>query len=315
MRLMSVIEPYVTFKQSMGMSFRSEAYILRAFGRIQGDIDIDQVSPLAVLAFINGKGPVTRTWFHKHTALQAFYRFAASRGYCKRSPLPSTKPQKPPLHVPYVYTQDEIRRLLQATDLLIDRKRTLPQSTLLLLLLVLYGTGLRLGEALSLTCGDVDLQQDLLSVRESKFYKTRLVPIGGQLHEQLERYQSRRRRLPLPEGTDSAYFSTIHGQPIGKRCLHLNFRRLCELTGIKRTDATHRQPCLHDMRHTFAVHRLTAWYRMGADVQRLLPYLSTYLGHIRVSSTQVYLTMTPDLLQEANKRFERYALAEVSHVE
>lgn len=315
MRLISVIEQYVNFKQSMGMSFRSEAYILRAFGRGQGDVDIDQISPLTALAFINGKGPVTRTWFHNHSALHGFYRFAVSRGYCKGSPLPSTKPQKPPQHVPYVYTQDELRRLLQATDLLIDRKRTLPRSTLRLVLLVLYGTGLRLGEAISLTCRDVDLQQDLLSVRESKFYKSRLVPIGNQLHEQFERYQSQRRCLPLPEGTGSAYFSTTQGEPIGKRCLHLNFRRLCELTGIKRTDATHRQPCLHDMRHTFAVHRLTAWYRMGADVQRLLPYLSTYLGHIRISSTQVYLTMTPDLLQEANKRFERYALSEVSHVE
>lgn len=315
MKLVRVVQQYVNLKQSMGMTFRSEADILRAFGRAQGNIDIVQVSPKSVLSFINGTGPVTRTWYSKCCALRVFYRFAMSRGFVKKSPLPSIQPRKPPQYIPYIYTREELHRLLESTELLIDRRRSLPQSTLRLVLLFLYGTGLRLGEALSLTCRDVDLSQNLLTVRDSKFYKSRLVPIGDQLHDQLERYESRRRGLPFPEGRDSAYFTTSQGWPIDKRCIQLNFRRLCELTKIKRDDYSRRQPCLHDLRHTFAVHRLTAWYRMGADVQRLLPYLSTYLGHIRIASTQLYLSMTQDLLQEANKRFERYALSEVSHVE
>ncbi len=314
MKLTQVIRKYVRFKQSMGMSFQAEAYMLRAFGRTQGNIEIIEVAPKSVLAFLYGRGPVTRTWHHKFTALRMFYRFAVSRGYVGASPLPSTRPKETRLHVPYIYTRDELHRLLETTSLLKDRRRSLPQTTLRLLLLFLYGTGLRLGEALSLTCRDVDLPRSLLTIRCSKFYKSRLVPIGIQLHTQLENYLSRRLQLPLPKGEDSTYFVTKQGLPIGKRCVLFNFRRLCKLTRIQRNDQTSRQPCLHDLRHSFAVHRLTSWYRAGSDVQRLLPHLSTYLGHINIVSTQRYLSMTQELLKEANNRFERYALSEVSHV-
>ena len=93
----------------------------------------------------------------------------------------------------------------------------------------------------------------------------------------------------------------------GHRCKGC-FRRLCEQAGIRRIRRRRRyQPRLHDLRHTFAVHRLTSWYRQGADVQKLLPSLSVYLGHAHLSATQVYLSMTPELLEEANARFERYA--------
>ena len=91
------------------------------------------------------------------------------------------------------------------------------------------------------------------------------------------------------------------------------FQRLRQKAGICRHDGARYQPRLHDIRHTSAVHHLTAWYRDGADVQRLLPQLATYLGHIQLASTQRYLTMTPELLEHANRRFEHYALAEDDH--
>ena len=93
--------------------------------------------------------------------------------------------------------------------------------------------------------------------------------------------------------------------------LQATFKRLRDHTGIHRTDGGRYQPRLHDLRHSFAVHRLISWYQQGANVQQLLPNLSVYLGHVNVASTQVYLTMTPELLQEANARFERYARKEV----
>jgi integrase len=91
------------------------------------------------------------------------------------------------------------------------------------------------------------------------------------------------------------------------------FRRICEKAGICRTDGARYQPRLHDLRHTFAVHRLTAWYKQGADVQKWLPVLSVYLGHHYLAATSVYLTMTPALLHQANLRFENYALKEKFH--
>lgn len=93
------------------------------------------------------------------------------------------------------------------------------------------------------------------------------------------------------------------------------FCRLRESAGVHRHDGARYQPRLHDLRHGFAVHRLVSWYRQGADVQRLLPQLATYLGHVHVAATQRYLTMTPELLHEASLRFERYAMAGGNHDE
>src|ERR1700676_3356939 len=92
--------------------------------------------------------------------------------------------------------------------------------------------------------------------------------------------------------------------------LQHNYRALCDRIGISRTDGARFQPRIHDLRHTFAVHRLISWYRQGADVQRMLPLLSVYLGHVHIRTTQVYLSMTPELLEEAGNRFEQYATNE-----
>ena len=97
------------------------------------------------------------------------------------------------------------------------------------------------------------------------------------------------------------------GARVRRQTAETCFRRVREQAGIRRADGASYQPRLHDLRHTFAVHRLTSWYRQGADVQKLLPQLSVYLGHAHLVSTQVYLSMTPELLAEASGRFERYA--------
>jgi integrase/recombinase XerD len=103
------------------------------------------------------------------------------------------------------------------------------------------------------------------------------------------------------------------GGRVNQYTLENCFRRVREKAGIRRDDGARYQPRLHDLRHTFAVHRLTSWYRQGADVQKLLPQLSVYLGHVHLAATQVYLSMTPELLAEANARFERYAGKEGKH--
>jgi integrase/recombinase XerD len=168
---------------------------------------------------------------------------------------------------------------------------------------VYYGAGLRLYEAINLTCADVDLDRSLLMIRNTKFGKTRLVPMGPQLSQALVLYdRSRPRKRPA----EAPFFATVKGVPVKKRTLDGNFRGACDRAGIRRTD-TNAQPRIHDLRHTFAVHRLISWYQQGADVQRLLHHLSVYLGHVHLRNTQVYLSMTPELLREASQRFERYA--------
>ena len=113
--------------------------------------------------------------------------------------------------------------------------------------------------------------------------------------------------------TTHPFFVTKLGARIPIRLLQRAFRRLRAQAGVRREGGARCQPRLHDLRHAAAVHRLTAWYREGKDVQRLLPLLSTYLGHVDIASTQLYLTMTPELLHEASKRFAKYVFGEVSH--
>jgi integrase/recombinase XerD len=181
------------------------------------------------------------------------------------------------------------------------------------LLLLLYGTGMRIGEALSLTVQDVDLAERLLTIHDTKFFKTRLVPIGPRLARVLTDYLARRRQLPLPAGEASAFFATRTGIHLKHQVVNKLFSRLREGAEIRREPTARYQPRLHDIRHTAAVHRVIAWYRAGVDVQQLLPQLATYLGHVDLRSTQRYLSMTPELRHEASLRFEGYAQPEVHH--
>ena len=172
----------------------------------------------------------------------------------------------------------------------------------------LLGTGLRIGEALSLTMADVEISKCLLTIRNTKFFKTRWVPIGPQLTDELISYAEKRRQIPRPAQNRSAFFPTKRGDKLALSTIERIFRLLCENADIHRIDGGRFQPRLHDIRHTFALNRLISWYREGADVQRLLPFLSTYLGHIDVAATRRYLAMTPELLHEASLRFEQYAI-------
>jgi site-specific recombinase XerD len=309
MRLAQLTAEYVTFKQSLGMRFRTESVSLKAFCRAMGDIDITQVSPQAVTDYLAGTRPITAFWHRKFEALIGFYRYATTRGHISVSPLPVIVPNRPTPFKPYVYTYDEYRSLLEMTHVLDTSQRCRIQAvTFRTLLLLLYSTGLRISEALSLTLTDVDLGAGLLTIRNTKFFKTRWVPIGPQLSAVLVAYANIRRRLPRPARNASAFLSTSRGAALTRSTVERIFRILCERADIRRTDGGRYQPRLHDIRHTFALNRLISWYREGADVQRLLPCLSTYLGHVDVTATQRYLTMTPDLLHEASLRFERYAL-------
>ena len=305
MMLSVLADQYVTYKQSMGMRFRTEARTLRSFCRAMGDIAVAEITANRVQAYIAGAGPVTRFWHRKHEVLRGFYRFAMARGYAASSPLPKIIP-KPPQFVPYIFSQEELQRLLDATACCESPRSKLRPYTLRMLLLLLYGAGLRISEALSLTLANVDLPAGLLTIRESKFYKTRLVPMSPALTSALGVYVAQRAK-EHPTKPDTALFLTRAATPVVRHTAENIFSRLRVRAGVLRHDGSRYQPRLHDLRHAFAVHRLVSWYRQGADVQRLLPQLATYLGHVHIAATQRYLTMTPELLHEAGKRFERYA--------
>jgi integrase/recombinase XerD len=309
MTLADAIATYVNLKQSMGMRFRNEDLILKALHRRVGEVDLDDVTPDAVAAFLAGRGPITATWLNKHRVLRRFYDHWITRGRIIRSPVPTAVPRVAQTFVPHVYSNDELRRLLAAVDENQARRGCqISAHTFRLLLLLLYGAGLRISEALDLTREDVDVHAGLVLIRESKFYKSRELPLGPTLVQHLVEYADRARRRARAQA--KPFFTTIRGTNVSPAMARLNFAGLRQRAGVHGRPGALSAPRLHDLRHSFAVNRLIAWYREGADVQRLLPQLSTYLGHRRIASTQRYLTMIPDLLEEASLRFEIYTRSE-----
>ena len=310
MILQDAIDRYVAWRQAHGTTFGTGAWLLHYFSKhVGGNIDCDSVADADVLSFLTGTGPLTRYRANKYSALAGFYRYAISRGYAARSPLPASddEPRKARSAPPYVYSHGELQRLFGSIDISRQRPVQLDADTLRALLLLLYGAGLRFGEAQRLTLDDADLADAVLTIRHTKFYKTRLVPVGPQLVDALRSYATKRVGRPLPHGGASTLLANLDGTPLVKGTVNYAFARLLKAAGIRRDKDDGRQsPFFHSLRHTAAVHRLESWYRQGADVQRLLPVLSTWLGHAHLDGTQVYLSMTPELLHEASARFDSY---------
>ena len=311
MKLKELITQYAAFRKSMGADFESAESLLNTFCRCMGvEIDVREIRAEQVTMFLAGAGPVNRYWRRKYDTLRGLYRYATSRGFVDHVPLPATVPKMPECFVPYIYNADELQRLINPSSPEQIGFRKLQPHTLRAVLLLLYGAGLRIGEAVALTVQDVDLGAAVITIRDTKFHKTRLVPVGLKLNQAMAQYVAERNAAGHSQTADSPFFVLRRGASLSVHIVRTAFIRLREYAGVGRADGARYQPRLHDMRHSFAVRRLTSWYEQGADVQKLLPQLATYLGHVSISATQVYLTMTPDLLHAASVCFERYAFQE-----
>lgn len=314
MNINDLVTQYVAFRRTLGERCQTNENILRSFCRAVGpQTRVKAVRLKQVTTFLAGTGPLTRAWHARYFALKGFFRFATSRGHISHIPLPTEVPKRPPTLIPYIYSRSEIRRLLDAISSYRPHPSHMEAPTLRAILLIVYGAGLRRGEVLALSAADVDLSNSLLTIRNAKFSKSRLVPISRDLTKALTDYARWRAAAHPLANEASTFFLNARGEPIHRCTLENAFTRLRKHAGVLRDDGGRYQPRLHDLRHTFAVHRLTTWYRQGADVQRLVHHLSVYLGHAHLVDTQVYLTMTPELLQQAGTFFERYARQEDRH--
>jgi len=293
MKLATCIENYVNYRRSMDVCFHGEQVRLRAFSKAMGNIDITRVTPNAVRQYLDGKGPITTNWLVKYYTLTGFYRFAISRDCVTQSPLPITKPRPPAKFVPYIFSIDDMRALLRAADERHEEQWLIRPYTVRTLLLLLYGTGLRISEVLALNVDDVDLGHRILTIRQTKFYKSRLVPIGTDLHGLLMRYQQKH-HCHSEQAPDQPFLADRNGCRILRQTAELVYKRIREYVGLKRPPGFKFHPRLHDLRATFAVNRIVSWYRQGENVQRLLPHLATYLGHRSIRETQKYLNLTSE---------------------
>jgi integrase len=204
---------------------------------------------------------------------------------------------------PHIYSDEEISALLRATGALVptDGLRAFTYSTLFGLL---ASTGLRISEALRLARTDVDLQNGVLRIAETKFYKSRLVPLHATTTAALRRYQEQRDRL-CPSAQAGTFFVSDSGAALKQNAVWHTFVVLRRRLGWENRPQR-RRPRIHDLRHTMACQRLRAWYEDGTDINQALPLLSTYLGHVNVTNTYWYLSAVPDLMSLASARFERH---------
>lgn len=247
-------------------------------------------------------------------------RLAIVRAFAVWHQATEPRTQVPPLGIlparrrrpaPYIYSDSEIARLIAAAGDLYSR-RGLRAATFKTMVGLLTATGLRPGEVLKLDIDDVDLVAGILTVRESKFAKTRLVPVDNSTCRALSTYSRLRDRI-LPDRDTPAFFVADRGvaRRVSRCAAERTFAGLGKTVDLRpaRYRRSGRGPRLQDLRHSFATRRLIAWYRAGLDVERLMLQLSTYLGHGSVAATYWYIQAVPELLQLATERMEAAAHA------
>jgi len=308
MKIHQLIDQYVRYRRSLGEKFKTNETCLKAFCSAVGqETHIRTITERMTHRFLYGQSTtVTTGWFVKHTALLGLYQYAVARNYITAIPLPKTLPKRPPGLIPYIYSQQELKLLFDGALTYQKNKSHIQPFVIRIFLILTYTLGLRVHETLSITLGDMDMDNQVITIQQSKFYKSRLVPFNQQVKKLLKRYLQWRKDRQQPQHAEACLFMNQHGKPLNGYSVRDIFQRIRVNTGIKRTDGAYFQPRLHDLRHTFAVNRLLSWYRENGDVQQLLPILSVYMGHKYLAHTSVYLSMTDDLLREANNRFEKY---------
>lgn len=223
-------------------------------------------------------------------------------------PESSRTPSSQASFVAYIYTEDEVRALLTAAARLTPLG-ALRGPTYQTLLGLLYTTGIRIGEAMSLNLSDFHRDDALLYIEEGKFHKSRWLPLSSTTGAALSCYTDRRRHTQ-PNTADAPLFLNQRGRRLQHCTVNQCWHDLLRKCGI--TCQAHNGPRLHDLRHSFAVHRLLAWYQDGRDINARLAWLATYMGHVDIRSTQVYLQPTIELLEQVNGRFHRHYLQYVT---
>jgi integrase/recombinase XerD len=303
----SIIADYIRHSRSLGKRFAAEQWILSAFCRSVGNASLRDIRPAMIARFVNREGTCDETIRKKYRVLAGFFRYAVTRRRLRVSPMPSCERKLGAAsYTPYIYSEAELKRLLAAVPTATNLRSDIDADTLRMFVLLLYGAGLRRGEARRLKVEDIDLPRSQLHIRGTKFFKTRIVPLSTSLSTVLKAFVAKHCSRHSRDGGD-VLFCKRDGTPLTDSAIGAAFRRLRTLAGIKREGSARNQPRLHDLRHSAAVHRVTSWYRSGADLNDLLPKLATYLGHKDLSGTQRYLTMTEELLAEASRRFEAFA--------
>ncbi len=316
---MSSSKPKLSFKSSLAPLMEQFVQEKRAIGY---KYEVGAVALMHLDRFLADQAPedgglsrsTVRKWLakdpHEHprtqqtrfSAARQFAEFLCRHGYPAYIPDASLWAKGGTSYQPRIFTHAEVRQLLQEADRMAPsagsplRHLVMPEVFRLL-----YGCGFRIGEVLKLRIDDVDLNQGVLTVREGKFRKDRLVPPALPLVERLRSYDAAVSAVTGARPGDAFFFPSVHGGPYRIGTIYVAFRRLLFGCGIPH-GGKGKGPRVHDLRHTFAVHAMLRWYREGADLDAKLPVLATYLGHQSLMGTERYLHLTAELFPEVAVR-------------
>jgi len=305
------IEQFVAHKRTLGRRYDVEEKTLRLLDRhlINQKVEhLSQVTPNLIEGFLVSRPrKCARSYNHLLSTVRRLFDWLVNQGVLDHSPVQMLPRRQTAQRIPFIFDLAAARRLLELAKGFPDSPRALMRgASYHAIFAILYGLGLRVGEVCRLRLRDVDLDRQLLVVRETKFYKSRFVPFGPRMATLLREYQQARVQKMGSLVPDAPVFTfSIRGE-IHPGTISQVFHALVPRLGLT-IPAGCSPPRLHDLRHSFAVGTLLRWYRSGIDPGAGLLKLATFLGHVDVNSTAVYLHITTALLQEASRRFEVFA--------
>lgn len=308
-----LIRDFLDHHRALGNRFDNEAWALSLFDRYLVEQKIEAltaITPLIVENFLSARPrKVAKSYNHLLGVLRRWFNWLVAQERLAQSPLRLEPRRLTGIRPPFLFEPEQARRLLVVTAQLPDNpqahQRGLVYSTIFSLC---YGLGLRVGEAARLRLQDVDWNRCVLTIHDTKFAKSRLVPFGPRLAARLKDYVQRREAHAGRLAPDQPVFcfGRDKSRPVSPHTVSSTFHEVWPKLGLNVPPGV-AAPRLHCLRHSFAVGTLLRWYREGVEPQDRLLQLSTFMGHAHPSSTAVYLTITGDLLKEANQRFERFA--------
>lgn len=300
------LEDYLVLRRKLGFKLERAETHLSAFIDFLEQNNHERITqPLALSWVMGHRGICLGGLAQRLHHIRGFARYCKAIDPHTEVPALGLLPAKFKRSKPYIYTEEEIRNLMYAAFHMRFRHKTchLLPRTYYCLFGLLSVTGLRLSEVLNLRVDDIDLKKAILTIRNTKFGKTRLVPVHASTCEVLDDYLIRRARYWAHRPVQPFIFVTSRGKLFNPSHVRSVFYSLSSQIGIGHC-AGGQRPRMHDMRHRFATNTLMNWYKNGQDPERLLPHLSAYLGHIDIASTQWYLEGSPELMKAAMSRLE-----------
>jgi integrase len=295
------LSDYLAMRRALGFKLERPAALMTQFADYLDEAGATVITIDAALAWaVRPEGASRYWWSRRLAAARLFAKYMVNIDPATEVPPADLLPSPILRATPFIYSPKDIAALMAAA-----RNSTsvpLIAATYTTLIGLLAVTGMRVGEAISLDCDDVELDDGVLEVRQGKFGKSRELVLHPSTVTAMRDYAALRDRA-RPWRTQ-AWFISSSGSRLNYKNVHYRFHQLTQAAGLAPQSATCR-PRIHDLRHTFAVTTLLGWYRSGVDVQVRLPLLSTYLGHVDPGSTYWYLTATPELMQVVSRRLEQ----------